>query len=1042
MARFLESYPWAKESLCEGEAPQLVDEIIVAGSDEDESLSTKTERRRKRELIGKRYLRGYMPLIQSAQLLGPFHRNSGWSNTWGEQRPHATSQPLPRNVAKKHATTVSRHESSTLQNDTLSDFYSVPSGPEHDAADKNYETGFDDSEIPHHKDYQATEAPHFQSKPNKRQALQNDFNISLGQRAPGNSFIHFRTSKPGLAKESKRKAEATEDWLKGAHIIKRTRRENSQHVTPTPDAGAGTRRRNQNRPESNSPQTTTPVRSRLPSPKVNSISAGNLIADTLSNEKLAEGSGFTPLRSSGQPTPPSDSPKRAIKRQPIMKAAQTRDQSKHEFDEEKSPVEQNFHFGRQPEISLDLFKDSARQEQSLYLAPPGSFKYQKTTSARNKHNQISNRKNEPTISSQVKLPTIPGVRRSGSPDIQAWTDILQKNVVTSGDVDSPETTGVAHQRHNTKRENSLRRATVADDSPVVIQAPENQPAASNSEDETQVVADDIGKYLDERGQLDDASDLMDAVQSQLLSEANEHHFEEIALSTTPVITSNASPSRCQSPELKGTVEYDSETASEDDNPPHRDIKELPRLSSRFSSYRSFCAEDDNASLSESRIRSMSPRLQEADESSPALNDKEMKHALLKEDEPMPNSTLLDYVHGGGSILTDDQVAVEDGSSERQDEGEQSPWAVSPMTNMESEPTSSNLMKVDISAQYPTHLPQNDEKETTVANEHLQSPWPATALLPEDSYYSVNSDLRNSQEGVDIGDIAMGTPLAKDVALTVTDSCTTAKHHNHISASLDPFTSTQILVEAATANPWTDSGRKQRNNERKKRVSWGPLPSADMNGNDPTNSPRSSKHLSSPPPPQESLVFADPDDTFHQLLTAGRKTVPSPMCSTPSRSSVEGAVRRNNQATLRHVARGTPTQNSPGIDAMAEAFIAADQYGTHDSHNIRRKAEQASVHRKTSKKTISGVKGLREGTIEETVSSNGASPASFSITPNGNVTAICSATKAIFDDDEELGAVIDDMGSFLEGWDVDTELKKADRSSSGSNWRSQEYLLGI
>ncbi|KFY87576.1 hypothetical protein V498_07108 [Pseudogymnoascus sp. VKM F-4517 (FW-2822)] len=72
------------------------DEVLCEGSDEEDSPLAKAERQKRREAIELRYLAGHAPLIMSAQLRGPFDKNSGWVNPWRSKRP---TQKQPRNRA-------------------------------------------------------------------------------------------------------------------------------------------------------------------------------------------------------------------------------------------------------------------------------------------------------------------------------------------------------------------------------------------------------------------------------------------------------------------------------------------------------------------------------------------------------------------------------------------------------------------------------------------------------------------------------------------------------------------------------------------------------------------------------------------------------------------------------------------------------------------------------------------------------------------------------------------------------------------------------
>ncbi|KFZ13370.1 hypothetical protein V502_06642 [Pseudogymnoascus sp. VKM F-4520 (FW-2644)] len=77
------------------------DEIICEGSDAEDSPLAKAERQKRRGAIELRYLAGHAPLIMSAQLKGPFDKNSGWINPWRSKRP-AQKQPMNRATVTEH----------------------------------------------------------------------------------------------------------------------------------------------------------------------------------------------------------------------------------------------------------------------------------------------------------------------------------------------------------------------------------------------------------------------------------------------------------------------------------------------------------------------------------------------------------------------------------------------------------------------------------------------------------------------------------------------------------------------------------------------------------------------------------------------------------------------------------------------------------------------------------------------------------------------------------------------------------------------------
>ncbi|OBT78991.1 hypothetical protein VF21_02420 [Pseudogymnoascus sp. 05NY08] len=77
------------------------DEVICEGSDEEDGPLAKAERQKRREAIEVRYIAGHAPQIMSAQLRGPFDKNSGWVNPWRSKRP-APKRPTNRTTVTEH----------------------------------------------------------------------------------------------------------------------------------------------------------------------------------------------------------------------------------------------------------------------------------------------------------------------------------------------------------------------------------------------------------------------------------------------------------------------------------------------------------------------------------------------------------------------------------------------------------------------------------------------------------------------------------------------------------------------------------------------------------------------------------------------------------------------------------------------------------------------------------------------------------------------------------------------------------------------------
>jgi hypothetical protein len=269
-----------------------------------------------------------------------------------------------------------------------------------------------------------------------------------------------------------------------------------------------------------------------------------------------------------------------------------------------------------------------------------------------------------------------------------------------------------------------------------------------------------------------------------------------------------------------------------------------------------------------------------------------------------------------------------------------------------------------------------------------------------------------------------------------------------------FQNTQELVDVALTNPWTDTTTKSNSGKPQKRVSFGiPL---DDSGNSPKESTRETRSMESPPPEIKNPSLLLKDDKFHSRLKGTRNLV----------LSLEDPIirflkpgRRSSLARL----------SSPDVSAMAEAFLAADRETSSREvskekdyeGNGRRKGitstpaqqdeasgEGDSVHVRENhddddEKAWSPLRIPDELPLARVIiptasqslnpwesdNDDGAEdlPPSFSITPMGKIKTTARARSAFrtanAEGGDDLDAVLDDMGSFLEGWDVDEELRR-------------------
>lgn len=212
---------------------------------------------------------------------------------------------------------------------------------------------------------------------------------------------------------------------------------------------------------------------------------------------------------------------------------------------------------------------------------------------------------------------------------------------------------------------------------------------------------------------------------------------------------------------------------------------------------------------------------------------------------------------------------------------------------------------------------------------------------------------------------------------------------------DGLPSTQLLLDAATNNPWTSNLRNPSSKKSKnKRVSFGVLPSDEKENSQPDrfdNLDPLKLSTGSPPLPQHDTDEEISDDGTTRVHQFGRHFV---------------AARQ-----FKHILpqnQSSPLNSSPAFGAQAEAFIAAD-------------LEASAKPRRLTTSPKSPARQFKPGRdrMEENLWSKDTSLGSFQTSPKvpkprpGNL-------MASFDMDDAL----EDVGDFLEDWSIDAELKKA------------------
>ncbi|KFX90583.1 hypothetical protein V490_06389 [Pseudogymnoascus sp. VKM F-3557] len=197
------------------------DEVICEGSDAEDSPLAKAERQKRRDAIELRYLAGHAPLIMSAQLKGPFNKNSGWVNPWRSKRPtekqsrNKTTATEPRSFA--HKTTSASGLGKRSRND-----HNLPSS-----------VGMRTKAL---AECSSTSMDIVNNRQPERPQLHSGFKrFAANQGRRPSDFVNLNERENILQKPNagiKRRADT--NWLKGADVGKRSRNNWSDPTSPTP----------------------------------------------------------------------------------------------------------------------------------------------------------------------------------------------------------------------------------------------------------------------------------------------------------------------------------------------------------------------------------------------------------------------------------------------------------------------------------------------------------------------------------------------------------------------------------------------------------------------------------------------------------------------------------------------------------------------------------------------------------------------------------------------------------------------------------------
>lgn len=318
-----------------------------------------------------------------------------------------------------------------------------------------------------------------------------------------------------------------------------------------------------------------------------------------------------------------------------------------------------------------------------------------------------------------------------------------------------------------------------------------------------------------------------------------------------------------------------------------------------------------------------------------------------------------------------------------------------------------------------------EDQIIVQNDSLQSPWaPAEAgliLAPQLLATAGIIGLQTDDENPNSGWQREERPVTpdNDIIRPFRDLMTPSPPPEELNTpEIDQRPSnTQLLIEAATLNPWVNGSKKK--STKRKRVSFGLL-----DEEDPSQSQRSSQRQRRSPSPESSYRPGDLGskraefddnitniDSFQNHFSAIRRKSVSD--STPKFHST--IQRPSSIAKYKSTLSGAtnPVASSPAIDAMAEAFISADRHSSRERE--RRLTLSPSRSRKARSQSYTTFEDVDEGELGSQISNSCLS----------THTALNETSSNAKLGDHILGDFLNEAEDFLGGgWSVEGEMNKA------------------
>jgi hypothetical protein len=1096
MARSLNCYYWANEPLDE-EVPYNSDDIIVGDSEIDESPHVKAERIRRRETIGQRYLLGHIPLIQTASLRGPFGSKYGWIAPWGRSRV-CPDDMKPSRGRRNHIKDTTREEEIYLEShapaigkcaeapvkedlpnrriDDDDDLMRYDADNEDDAFEEMNDEGRELLHYVEHLNDTQTRLAHLSRY--KPLSKNSDDDISGASEKEFKQVIKRNGSRDSIKGENgfsqnKRKRKVDTDWLRGANVLKRSRYELFEHSSPTPLAGA-VHEENMGHQGRSSPQrpgqgmsngqgnTECLLKTKncnqatrleashensplfgdhdeisfdsmkdstdaflMPNGQIVAADYGGLIYSNLgqmnvnglshaSYQKHLITQSSREQQVGGVQLSPSELGVLSFKSVSSVRPLSRKRRSTHFKGDGK--VSDNLSHGHLPTsgAAADAYIDG--KEGLLNTRSPASedSSFYRKTSRKSQGGKSSPRAEKGGARVSAVGEKFGSPKREAQPPQQTGAIPHQSSdPVSTGNArgfeiqESPASSTEKdgeHQHRSKSRVGNLESLSDLD----VISSPD--PLSEGFKDSNQQqIAPDVD-------------------QGRKHNPINLSNRDNLSGDCQRIIVTQVSPSHqqasgTQQSALRDLLRLSTSSIVEDNMEISMDLKGLmqPQLSDSFSKRSVLLGNvEDMDERAIRRENHLDGKLSSRPESSEAGNTPTNTPHSLKQSVVLAALNFKDNTEKSQPFDLDRRVGTSSDSMPAHVDAhvleDLAGSTQSPRTVISVEPLQCGLGPDPASN-------DSERKSDKISTSHhlitlsMDETESATLSTKADEQITIDAEDRDEVDNCELFKSLFQHP-----------------GQDELGQSPSRFPSTQTLVNAATANPWDSVFKKMRRGKSDKRVSFGPLPS-DV-GEAASDAPsKPLERMESPPPPTGTLRLTQLDDPFHHRLKATRDLEVTEESLTKFMNTPWDDI-----PAIKPCAK--PPSSSPAVAAMAEAFIAADKQSLHEKFDIKQRSGPRSL------KPTEILIRPRIWVEHEPAELGDFSPpdASFSIAPSGRVTAVSIDSQG-HDGEDNFHAVIEDMGSFLEGWDVESELKKAKgyRFEKGNDIkapRKREYLSGI